>query len=139
MSPASLMLLPWLLVTVTALADPEINHARAKFNYQMFCQGCHTPDGRGGAGVPRLKSFIGYFLNSQEGREYLVRVPGSANSKLNDKDLAEVLNWAILQFGEDSIPEQWQAYDAEQVGRYRQQPLLVVIEYRKQLLNTLME
>ena len=115
-----------------------INEPRAKFNYQLFCQGCHTPDGMGGGGVPMLTDHIGYFLESKAGRSFLIQVPGSANSPLSDADLAEVLNWMIVEFAIDSLPEQWDAYSAEEVGEYRQQPLLEIIEYRRQLMHELM-
>ncbi len=115
----------------------EVNAARATYNYQMFCQGCHTPDGSGGRNVPMLKDSIGTFLKSQEGREYLIRVPGAANSPLSDAQLAELMNWNIERFGGPSIPEQWQHYTAEEVAEYRQQPLLEVIEYRKKVLAPL--
>jgi cytochrome c553 len=122
----------------SGLAAAEINMARAHYNYQMFCMGCHTPDGVGGKSVPNLKGFVGHFLKSQQGREYLVRVPGSANSALDDEQLAEVLNWKIQRFAEDSAPADWQPFEAEEVGRYRQDPLLEVVEYRKTLVRDLL-
>lgn len=126
-----------LCLMCSALNASEINHKRAKFNYQLLCQGCHTPDGSGIKEVPQIKGFIGYFLATQEGREYLVRVPGSANSALNDEDLAEVLNWMILEMGESSIPENLQMYSAQEVASLRHNPLFEVLEYRKQLLLAL--
>ena len=61
---------------------------RVVYEYQMHCQGGHTPDGVGAGNVPRMKDFVGTFLRSQAGREYLVRVPGSATSALADDRLA---------------------------------------------------
>ncbi len=117
----------------------DMNAARAKFNYQMFCQGCHTPSGEGHNSVPQIKGHIGLFLASQTGREYLVRVPGAANSVLDDPQLAELLNWMIVAFAEHSIPDDWQPYTDEEVASYRQAPLYEVVNYRKQLLQQLME
>ena len=65
---------------------------RAQLNYMLNCQGCHAKDGRGLGDVPALKGFVGNFLSSNEGRAYLIRVPGSANSPLTDVELAEVVN-----------------------------------------------
>lgn len=127
------LMLTLFFINVTAFAE-EINDKRAKFNYQMLCQGCHTPDGSGFKDVPRIKGFIGNFLVNQKGREYLVRVPGSANSALNDKDLAEVLNWIIFEMGGTSTPNNLQRYTAEEVAKLRKNPLFEVVEYRKQLL-----
>jgi len=115
----------------------KMNTDRAKFNYQMFCQGCHTPDGTGGKSVPKIKNFIGYFLQKEIAREYLVRVPGSANSPLNDEQLAEVLNWMIIEFGGESVPKNMQFYTANEVAKLRQQPLFEVLEYREMLVKQL--
>ena len=112
----------------------EINERRAQFNYQLFCQGCHTPDGSGANAVPRMKDQVGYFLAIPAGREYLVRVPGSATSALGDAELAEVLNWIVREFAGDSAPENARPYSAEEVGRLRQHPLNEVEQYRVQLL-----
>ena len=124
-------------VTEGQNSDPEVNGLRAKFNYQMFCQGCHTEDGSGHKSVPTLKGSMGNFLASQAGREYLVRVPGSANSTLNDEQLTEVLNWMLINFSENSLPATWQLFDVDEVTEYRKEPLFEVLGYRRQLLKTL--
>jgi len=121
-------------ISAGSAAEP-INHARAKFNYQMLCMGCHTPAGIGNGHVPTMKGFIGNFLKFQEGREYLVRVPGSANSTLNDAHLAEVLNWMILNYAEASLPEKMQPYTADEVSSLRSKPFFEVTQYRKKLLK----
>jgi mono/diheme cytochrome c family protein len=122
------------LLAVTGVSAGEINDRRAQFNYQLFCQGCHTPDGVGAMAVPRMKDQVGYFLATPAGREYLVRVPGSATSALSDADLAEVLNWIVREFAGASAPEEFERYSAGEVGRLRQQPLNEVEQYRSQLL-----
>ncbi|MEJ2531968.1 MAG: cytochrome c, class I [Halioglobus sp.] len=122
------------LLVVTGVSAEEINDRRAQFNYQLFCQGCHTPDGVGAMAVPRMKDQVGYFLATPAGREYLVRVPGSATSALSDADLAEVLNWIVREFAGASAPQEFERYSAGEVGRLRQQPLNEVEQYRSQLL-----
>jgi mono/diheme cytochrome c family protein len=129
----SLAIFLWPLLVATAGAV-EINDQRARFNYQMFCQGCHTPDGTGAMSVPRMKDQVGYFLATPRGREYLVRVPGSATSALDDEQLAEVLNWILAEFAGDSLASDYRAYSAEEVGHMRRQPLNEVDDYRAQLL-----
>ena len=128
-----LPLLLWPLL-VSMAGAVEINEERAHFNYQMFCQGCHTPDGAGAMTVPRMKGQVGYFLETPQGREYLVRVPGSATSALDDEQLAEVLNWILVEFAGDSLAPHYRAYTSEEVGRMRKQPLNEVEDYRMQLL-----
>ncbi|MFK7731426.1 MAG: cytochrome c [Pseudomonadales bacterium] len=115
----------------------EAEQDRAKFNYQLFCQGCHGPTGAGRKGVPRMHSEMGVFLNSQAGREYLVQVPGAANAPISDAQLADVMNWTLNQFAGESLPAQWRKYTEQEVTEYRKQPLLEVLEYRKKLLAEL--
>lgn len=131
-----------LLHAVTALAEaPDqtgaVDPKRVLFDYQMHCQGCHTPDGVGAMAVPRLQGHIGNFLASETGREYLVRVPGAATSALDDARLAAVLNWMLLEFGGDSLPENYDRYSAGEVARLRQHPLNEVDAYRVALLAEL--
>lgn len=122
---------------VFAAGAEEIDAQRAHYNYMLYCQGCHTPDGRGIDSVPRLKDHVGYFLQIPQGRDYLVRVPGSAGSVLDNEQLAEVLNWLILEFGGESVPEDFTPYTAEEIATLRNDPLLEVAEYRRRLIQEL--
>ena len=122
------------LLLATSVVAAELNPQRAQFNYQMSCQGCHAPDGSGANAVPRMRDYVGNFLATQAGREYLVRVPGSAVSALDDAELAEVLNWIVLEFAGSSAVEPFERYSPQEVGRLRQQPLDEVVQYRAQLL-----
>lgn len=129
------LLFALLTLPVSLLAEQV--PTRAKFNYQLFCQGCHGPTGAGRKGVPKIHSEIGVFLNSQAGREYLVRVPGAANAPIDDAQLADVMNWTLNQFAGDSLPEGWQEYTEQEVTEYRKQPLFEVLKYREKLLSEL--
>jgi mono/diheme cytochrome c family protein len=124
----------WFALLGAAAWAAEINPQRAQFNYQMSCQGCHAPDGSGANAVPRMRGQVGIFLATEAGREYLVRVPGSAVSALGDADLAEVLNWIVQEFAGASVTVPFEPYTAEEVGKLRQQPLNEVMQYRAQLL-----
>ena len=121
--------------SVVAAPQTAINEDRARYHYQMFCQGCHTPDGSGVNAVPPLKGMMGVFLRSQRGREFMVQVPGSATSKLDDTQLAEVLNWCIENFSASSlISGDYLPYTAEEVGRLRQSPLQEIDNTRAEVL-----
>ncbi len=113
----------------------DINRERAHFNYQMFCQGCHAP---GGASVdhkvPRMRDHVGMFLATDAGREFLVRVPGSATSSLDDEQLAEVLNWIVVEFAGDSLTVPFAYYTPAEVGELRKEPLKEVEQHRALLL-----
>jgi hypothetical protein len=112
----------------------ELNYQRAHFHYQMFCQGCHTADGSGTGDIPQMKDHVGHFLQTEAGRDYLVRVPGSATSALGDAHLTEVLNWIVLEFSGASVPDPFEPYTVAEVSRLRQHPLNEVEQYRVQLL-----
>lgn len=116
-----------------SLSKSEVER-RSEFNYKMFCRGCHSPDGSGRNSVPVMKNYVGHFLKSQAGRDYLVQVPGSANAALDNEQLAQVLNWIVINIGGASRPKNFVPYSAEEVGRLRQNPLFEVVEHRQRLV-----
>ena len=118
----------------TVAAEPA-NAERARFDYMMNCQGCHLPDGDAAGDVPRMKGFVGNFLKVPGGREFLVRVPGSANAALNDARLAELLNWMLLEISPDELPADFRPYTASEVGAYRANPLRDVLQTRAELIQ----
>ncbi len=127
-----------LLVMVAAchaFADTEVNANRARFNYMLNCQGCHSADGSGIGDIPEMKNFVGNFLRVPGGREFLVRVPGSANAPLNDALLAELLNWMLMEMSANELPADWQPYTEAEVTVYRSTPLLDVEKLRTALIN----
>jgi hypothetical protein len=109
----------------------------AEADYMLNCQGCHLPDGSGfpARQVPDLRDQMGRFLSVPGGREFLVQVPGSAQSGLSDADLARVLNWMLLRFSTAQIPADFQPFSAAEVGPLRRQPLARVNEVRSELLE----
>ena len=63
-------------------------------DYILNCMGCHGTEAQGIPGkVPPLANALSRFMRSPEGRNYVLRVPGAANSALSDQQLAAVLNW----------------------------------------------
>jgi hypothetical protein len=127
-----------IIAGVAALCFIGIEAARAAtpaVDYMLHCRGCHLADGTGSPGaVPSLTGRIGRFLWVPGGREYLVRVPGSAQSPLSDASLAGVLNWMIQEFGPATVARDFVPFDAEEVARYRSPPLTDVEELRRDLL-----
>lgn len=109
----------------------------AEADYMLNCQGCHLPDGSGfpARQVPDLRNQMGRFLSVPGGREFLVQVPGSAQTALNDADLARLLNWMLLRFSAAQLPADFQPYTAAEIGALRKQPLAQVSEVRSELLE----
>ena len=105
-----------LLATTAAVADDR----RAHVNYMLHCQGCHLPDAAGHEGkVPPMKDFVGYFLHSAEGRDFLIRVPGVAHAAINDEELAELKNWLLVSFSEEQLPAGFTPFTESEVHRLR--------------------
>jgi hypothetical protein len=95
---------------------------RASINYMIHCQGCHLPEAVGFAGhVPRMNNFVGYFLHSQEGREFVIRVPGVATASLPDDQLTELVNWLLFTYSSEQLPEQFAPYSVTEVAALRPQ------------------
>ena len=133
-----------MLPGIAATADPgtlvnaDVNVQRARINYMLNCQGCHSADGSGsGEAVPRMKDYVGNFLRVPGGREYLVRVPGSANAALDDALLAELLNWMMPTLAPDATPSDFVPYTAAEVGALRAQPLNDVATARERLVASI--
>jgi hypothetical protein len=104
-------------------------------DYALHCQGCHLEDGRETPGrVPALVS-LARFARLPMGRAYLVRVPGVAQSPLDDAALAALLNWVLVRFSPGGPPRDLLPYTAEEVGRLRRMPLNDVAGERRRLLE----
>jgi hypothetical protein len=118
------------LFAATARAqDPRVD-------YMLQCQGCHLADGSGSPGaVPDLRGSLARFLAVPGGREYLVRVPGAAQSVLSDQRLAAVLDWMIREFGPAEAAADLAPYRAEEIARWRADPYLEVQTVRRELLS----
>lgn len=105
----------WGLAAVQAdgMSSPQIN-------YILHCQGCHLADGSGTPEkVPALKNEAGRFLHVPGGREYLVQVPGTAQSALTDAEVAGVLNWILVNFSKTELPADFIPYSTVEISRVR--------------------
>lgn len=104
---------------VSASSAFAADDAQPRFDYLLNCSGCHRPDARGSEIVPPLTD-IAPFLATPDGRAYLVRVPGVAQSPLSDDRVAALLNWALGEFGGATgfVP-----YSAAEVASLRSDPL----------------
>jgi mono/diheme cytochrome c family protein len=105
-------------------------------NYMLHCMGCHTPDGRGEPGhVPSVRDTLVPFASTAEGRQFLVQVPGAAQSTLSDAELAEVLNWMVGNLSSSPTPPVFRKFTAAEVAGYRGTPLVAVSAVRERLLS----
>jgi hypothetical protein len=106
-------------------------------NYQLRCMGCHLPDGSGQAGrVPSIRRSLVLFSASAEGREYVVRVPGVAQSPLSDEETAALLNWMARNLSDVRVPPGFADYSGAEIHRLRGHPLAQVSALRARLWKT---
>jgi len=114
-----------------AVADPQLD-------YMLHCRGCHGPDGGGAPGAaPSFRGQAAKFLWVPGGREYLIRVPGTAQSELNDAHTALLLNWILHEFSPTELPANFAPYSEAEVTRHRRPPLTDVYGVRRELMRAI--
>ncbi|MEO0031676.1 MAG: hypothetical protein RIS94_1434 [Pseudomonadota bacterium] len=97
---------------------------QARTDYQLKCQGCHRPDGGGDDhSNPPMRHIVARFLGVPGGREFVGRVPGVATVDLDDRRLANLVNWTLYTFDPEHMPANFRPYTADEIGRLRQHPL----------------
>jgi len=107
-------------------------------DYARNCQGCHGHKGVSVPEVPALKDRVGYFVHTEEGRRYIVQVPGVATNVLDDKRLAAVLNWMLRTYSAAQLPTDFRPYTADEVGALRKHPLKQTIPVRESVVQGLL-
>ena len=119
-----------LLVLFTLLLA-DASAADARVDYLLFCAGCHRVDGSGvPPEVPSLRDTPGRIVALPAGREYLVRVPGAAQSGLSDGELAAVVNWVLAEFNAATLPQNFRPLKEREVSAARRNVLADPRRYR---------
>jgi mono/diheme cytochrome c family protein len=117
-------------VTTASAYEPVVN-------YQLHCMGCHRADGSGQPGrVPSIRRTLVFFSQSPQGREYVARVPGVAQSPLSNEDTATLLNWMARNLSDLKLPADFTDYSAAEIQARRAHPLVTVKPLRARLLRT---
>jgi hypothetical protein len=105
-------------------------------NFQLNCMGCHLADGSGESGrVPSIRRSLVLFSATAAGREYVIRVPGVAQSPLSDEETAALLNWMARNLSDLPLPPGFADYSAAEVKRSRDHPLAEVRIVRARLMR----
>lgn len=121
-----------------ALAQAPVAVANPRTDYILHCRGCHGPDGAGVPDrVPDLRGQLGKFVGVPGGREYVIRVPGTAQAALSDARIAALLNWMLITFSGAQLPPTFTAFSEAEVARVRRPPLTDVATVREQLLSAI--
>ncbi|MFV0282445.1 MAG: cytochrome C [Castellaniella sp.] len=110
-------------------------------DYMLNCGGCHRFDGEGVArnAVPSFRNSVGLFTHLPEGREYMIRVPGAAQSLLDNAELANVLNWMVANFSPGAVASDFRPFTAAEVGAVRPYRFDDVAAERRQITTRLLQ
>jgi hypothetical protein len=124
------------LAAVGGLIGPAC--ANPAQDYMLYCMGCHGPQAEGVPGkVPPLARSLGLFMRSPAGRNYVLRVPGAANSALSDAQLTAVLNWLAQEFSSDELTAAVPMFTVAEVTALRHSPLTSVLAARREVVRDL--
>jgi cytochrome c553 len=126
--------------SVFAFACCSAGAARASpaQDYMLYCMGCHGAQAEGVPGkIPPLAHSLGRFMRMPAGRNYVLRVPGAANSVLSDAQLAAVLNWLAQEYSSEELTADVPMFTAAEVTALRHSPLASVLAARQEVVRDL--
>ena len=131
-----LVMLATLSIGVALAAD---GGRSAAVNFVLHCSGCHGIDGSGyeSAGVPNFRNSIEFFAIDEEGRTYLLHVPGLVNTNLSDTEIAEVLNYVVKQWSGTSTAGMFIRFTPAEVAERRARSVSDVVRLRRQIASRL--
>ena len=97
----------------------------AQVAYLTSCGGCHGIEGSSAPGsVPTLRGLTGSFLCTQQGRDFIIRLPDVALTRLSDRTLTEVMNFVVFDLGAPVAGgAKASPYTVAEVARLRHRPL----------------
>jgi hypothetical protein len=126
----------WLPFVLMSMAAPA--WASPAQDYMLHCMGCHGASAQGIPGkVPPLANALSRFMRTAAGRNYVLRVPGAANSALSDEQLAAVLNWLAVTFDAGASQLRPAPFTSAEVARFRRTPLVSVLATRNLVVRNL--
>lgn len=108
--------------------------SKAQSDYILNCSGCHTRSGEGtvNGGIPAFPNSIQYIAGLENGRTYMVHVPGVISNDMTDAEIADVLNYILDQWGEGEGH-----FSAAEVTARRAKKIGDVVVYRRRVVEEL--
>ena len=126
------------LAVMAACLSAGAASANPAQDYMLYCMGCHGPQAEGVPGkVPPLAHTLGLYMKTPVGRNYVLRVPGAANSVLSDAELAAVLNWLAVSYSPGEFSSDTPLFTPAEVAKLRHVPLVSVLAARREVINAL--
>lgn len=112
---------------------------QAQTDYVEHCGGCHGIKGNAApADLPNLQGRVGWFMCLPEGRDYLMRLPNIARSRITDNEqLADLMNFMVFGLGGKSTPAGARPFAPAEVaeGRTRAFTSVSLIKTRAQIVE----
>jgi hypothetical protein len=123
------------LVLVLACCRVLAGERSAPVNYVLHCSGCHGMDGNGheSAGVPDFRDAVAAFAMDEEGRTYLLHVPGIVNASLTDEEISAVLNYVMDHWGGKALGSGFVRFTAQESAERRARRVSDVVAFRRQI------
>jgi len=127
-----------ILTVVALIATAEQCFSDPHTDYLLYCRGCHlhTGDPVPDANIPSLRE-LAPLLESTEGREYLIRVPGVSQADMSDAQVAAVLNWVLTEFNADTLQDGFEPFTEDEVSQARSKVLVDPLAARRAILEGL--
>ena len=123
-----------IFISGVLLAAAGVALANPRSDFLMHCAGCHRVDASGVVpAVPSLAGPLGRLVATAEGRDYVARVPGAAQTPLSDAELAAVFNWLLTEYNRDTLPPGFKPLEAAEIGRSRARVLTDPVKRRREL------
>ena len=109
------------LLGLFTAAGASAGDGAAAQDFVLHCQGCHGVDAVGVPHkVPALRDTFPLLISIDAGRDFVMRVPGAASSRLSDARLAAVLNWLASRYASAAARQE---FTAAEVADGRNRPL----------------
>src|SRR5690606_4068351 len=114
----------------------NVANYNANTNYILRCAGCHGVSGMGtaNAGVPPFPQSVGHIAALDEGRTYMLHVPGVISSSLTNQQIADVLNYIVDRWSDEPVEH----FTLAEVERRRAEKLPDIVVARRAIVDTLL-
>ncbi|GHT81475.1 hypothetical protein AGMMS49543_04070 [Betaproteobacteria bacterium] len=126
-----------LLLVHSAAAAAESNTLSPHVNYLLRCSGCHGADGTGSkmGGIPAFPGLISSFASDDTGRTYVMHVPGVVSTGLDNREIAEVMNYIVARWGDPAVAVP--SFTAAEVDARRAIPVADIVVLRRDIARQL--
>src|ERR1700679_4377735 len=107
-------------------------------DYMLYWMVGRAPQAEGVPGkVPPLAHALGLYMKPPAGRNYVLRVPGAANSALSDSELAAVLNWLAVTYSAGEFSSDTPMFTPPQAQKLAPVPLESVLAARGEVIGAM--